>query len=247
MCRFSLSLLGAIVIFPSGAQSAELLARLSEASQRRDSSVNEVRSVRRYNLHNPRWEADGVAEVLFTVDSAGHKSYEIISLTVRGIQKEILKRILDGEVEASAKKENDFNSANYDVKPTGQKVIDGRECESVELFPKKKSKYLLEGWACIDTTDLAMVHVEGRTASSVSFWVGKPYIVQDFRKVGRYWYSSRSQSTADVKLLGKTELKIEYLDYSIAPKKGAALIACASPHCSTHLGDRPSVKPEVKP
>jgi hypothetical protein len=79
---------------------------------------------------------------------------------------------------------------------------------------------------------MAMVRMEGRTAKNISFWIGKAYVIQEFRKVGEFWYSSKSHSTADVKFLGKTELIIKYLDYAITPKTGAAVTMGA--------GSRPS-------
>jgi hypothetical protein len=49
----------------------------------------------------------------------------------------------------------------------------------------------------------------------VSFWIGKPYIAQDFEKVDDVWVSARNRSVSDVKFLGRTELSVDFTDYQI--------------------------------
>jgi len=208
---------------------------LAEAGSRRDADVSEVRSVRRYILHNDRWSEDAIAEVLFILRGNTVASYSILSTNTKGLHREILKRILDGEVEAWKKREAEITPANYDAKPIGMRVVNGKNCEALELSPKGKSRFVLEGWLCGDPHDSAITHLEGTTAKSVSFWVGKAHITQDFRKIGPYWYSSASRSTADVRFFGTSQLTINYLDYQITPKKGAALLACRSTGCSPAL------------
>ena len=111
-------------------------------------------------------------------------------------------------------------------------VVSGQTCRSVQLVPKKRSKFIFEGSGCVDMTDLAMVRMEGRTTKNISLLVGKAYVIQEFRKVGEFWYSSLNHSTADVTFLGRTELIIEYLDYSIIPKSSALITACGVGRCS---------------
>ena len=49
----------------------------------------------------------------------------------------------------------------------------------------------------------------------MSFWIGKPYIIQEFRKVGDVWVSASNRSTSDVKLLGQTELYVDFVNYQV--------------------------------
>jgi hypothetical protein len=213
----------------------DLIVRIADAEQWRDSQIQQVRSIRRYTLHNSHWTPDPSMDVLVTIDWTGKETYEILSTNATGLQKTIFKRILDGEVEAAAHKDSEVNPDKYEGKPLGTRIIDGRECQVVQLTPKQRTKYVVDGSACVDTKDAAIVRLEGRLAKSVSFWVGKPYIVQDFRKIGQFWYSSMNRSTADVKLLGATELTIRYIDYQITPKHGPLLMACSSGTCSPRL------------
>jgi hypothetical protein len=85
----------------------------------------------------------------------------------------------------------------------------------VALKPKRKTKYLIDGKACIDTKENAVLRVEGKTARSVSFWIGSPHIVQSFRKVDGVWVSCTNRSTSDVRFLGSTRLTVTFEDYDI--------------------------------
>jgi hypothetical protein len=59
---------------------ANWAVRVASAERARDSNIREVKSIRRYVLHNPRWKNDAVATVLVTSDASGHKKYAILDL-----------------------------------------------------------------------------------------------------------------------------------------------------------------------
>ena len=164
----------------------------------------------------------------------GSKRYEILNTNADGLRRKILLKILDGEVQAAASKDRDgnVNAANYELRPLHVEGLAERTCRAVEVVPKKRSRFTFEGRGCVDMSDLAMVRMEGRTTKNVSFLVGKAYVVQEFRKIGEFWYSSFNRSSADVMFLGRTELNIDYLDYLITPRTGAPLTVCSTSPCS---------------
>ena len=53
--------------------------------------------------------------------------------------------------------------------------------------------------------DFGIVHVEGKPSDSLSFFVGRPMIVQDFTKIQDYWWVSRRHSYIDNMFLGKSD------------------------------------------
>lgn len=210
---------------------AELAALISEAESRRDSMVREVRSVRRYIVRNARWDTDATMKAVMITSSDGSKRYEILETNAEGMRRTILTRILDGEVQAAAQKDRDgnVNPHNYELRPMSAPAAAGQTCRMVELVPRKRTKFTFDGRGCVDMTDMAMVRMEGRTAKRVSFLVGRADVVQEFRKVGDFWYSSTSHCTANVKFLGKMELIIKYLDYTITSKAGVTVTARSLP------------------
>jgi hypothetical protein len=211
---------GAEAVQAESIGAVQLIAQVNDAVTRRESDVRKIVSVRRYVLHNKRWEKDAVMRVRMIYEAGSGKRFEILGLEdTGGIQKRAFEKILESEVEASKKsldiEDGAITSANYDFTPLGSQTVKGRECLVLQLKPKRNSKYLLEGKAWVDPREHAIVRVEGRTARSVSFWIGKPFIAQDFRKVDDVWVSASNRSVSDVRFIGKTELSVDFIDYHI--------------------------------
>lgn len=205
---------------PASGDVFELVSKVNEADTRRESDVTSVVTKRRYTLHNKRWERDPMMEVKVIGTPGRIKEFEVIRMeNADGMPKRVFLKLLEAEIEAGRRSaqndESAITSANYDFSPLGSEVVHGRDCMILQLKPKRASKYVIDGKVWIDPVERAIVRVEGRTAKSVSFWIGKPWLTQDFRKVHEMWVSSSNQSVSDVKLLGRTELRIEYLDYQV--------------------------------
>lgn len=209
------------------AENPNLAAMVGEAESRRDANVHEVRSVREYVVRNSRWDTEARMQATMITSADGSKRYEITSTNAEGMRRKIFIKILDGEVQAAAKKDRDgnINDENYELRPIPRTASAGETCRTVELVPKKRTRFTFDGHACIDMRDMAMVRMEGRTAKRISFLIGRADVVQEFRRIGDFWYSSASRSTADVTFLGRTELIIKYLDYKITSKTGAVVTA----------------------
>jgi hypothetical protein len=211
----------------AGAEEPDLAALVAAAERRRDANVREVRSVREYVVRNPRWQADATMHVTMITSADGSKQYEIIRTNAEGLRRKILVKILDGEVQAAARQDRDgnVNARNYELRPMLANTQSSEPCRVVTLVPRTRTRFTLDGQACVDMSDMAMVRMEGRTAKRISFLVSRADVIQQFRKLGEFWYSSTSHSTADVKFLGRTELIIKYLDYTITSKTGVVTTA----------------------
>lgn len=208
-----------------GADAFQVVARVNDAEDRRESGVGTMISMRRYTLRNQRWEKDAVMDVRITSSPNATKRFEILAMeNASGLQKKVFLKLLEAEVEASGnasqEAETRVNSDNYHFTALGTESINGRPCAVLGLKPKRNSKYLIAGKAWVDVQESAIVRVEGETARSVSFWIGKPQVTQSFRKVEGVWVSSANRSVSNVRLLGKTELTVDFLDYDIAQKDG---------------------------
>jgi hypothetical protein len=144
------------------------------------------------------------------------KSYEIISRSGSpAIQSHVFDALLEAEVDTSKQPGNGelLTPENYSFRLTGQEDYAGRHCYVLETDPKRKDKRLLKGRIWIDAGDYGVVHVEGKPSDNLSFFVGRPMIVQDFTKIQDYWWVSRRHSYIDNMFLGKSDLVIDYSDY----------------------------------
>ena len=207
------------------ADDRDLAALVAAAESRRDANIREVRSVREYVIRNSHWQADATMQAAMITSADGSKRYDILRTNADGIRRKILVKILDGEVQAAASRDRDgnVNAANYELLPTPGNKQSSPGCLTVALVPKVRTRFTLDGHACVDISDMAIVRMEGRTAKRISFLVGRADVLQEFRKIGEFWYSSTNRSSADVKFLGRTELIIKYLDYTITSKTGTVI------------------------
>lgn len=221
MIVFASALIGAV---PSSAGETDLAAQIALAESRRDAQVHEVRSVRQYIVRNAKWSSDATMDVLMITSPDGSKRYEVLGTNAEGLRKTILTRIVEGEVHAAAKRDRDgnVNSRNYELRPIPAQPPGPGDCRMFELVAKNRTRFTFDGKGCVDLNEMAMVRMEGLTTRRLSFLVGRAYVIQEFRKVGDFWYSSLNQSTADVRFLGPTQLVIRYSDYSIVRKGGIA-------------------------
>lgn len=178
----------------------------------------EYTGVRHYTLRNKRFGKSAEMSVLVTYRRREGKSFKVLeSRGSEDIQRRVFQKLLDAEIEASqtTRWNARVTPENYDFRMVGIERLDDRCCYVVHISPKAKSKYLIEGEIWVDATDYGIVRMEGRPSESISFWIGKPHIDQKFERVGEFWLASHNRSTANSRLLGASELNIEYGPYQI--------------------------------
>ena len=198
--------------------SDEIGRRISRTEAARLANLPQYTVVRKYTLHNTHMSDPAEMTVRLTYQKGAGKTFEIVKVkNASGITKHVMEKIISGEADSSHKRNSDLyiTTANYDFKLLGTATLNGKPCYVVQLLPKRKSKLLLDGKAYIDSVDFGILRIEGRPSASLSFWVGKPYIVQDFEKVGGFYMASHNQSFSKSHLLGSTTLTIDYSDYDM--------------------------------
>lgn len=170
--------------------------------------------VQHYSVTTDRFglKADMVARI--HRDRVKGKTFEVLSRSGSpAIQSHVFDALLQAEVETSQQGGELLTRENYTFRLAGQEEFAGRRCYLLETDPKRKDKRLIKGRIWVDAEDSGVVHVEGRPSDSLSFWVGRPMIVQDFAEISGYWWASRRRSYIDNFWLGKSDLVIEYSDY----------------------------------
>src|SRR5256885_15902081 len=108
-------------------------------------------------------DSEVVAEVDFRPPSSKHYNIQTRSGSSRGEQ--VVRRILDHEVEATTKKDEPHSAAvtseNYDFTYLGETVLDNQSCYLLGLNPKRKDKDLISGQAWVDKRSFLVRHIEG--------------------------------------------------------------------------------------
>jgi negative regulator of sigma E activity len=222
--RFSLSLLlfaMAMAAQNSGQQlpsTDEVVAKMIEHDNQRQAALHGYTAARHYVLENSRHHKR--AEMLVTVKCLenGSKEFETVSATGWGAARNhVFPKLLEGESEASLPEFRDrsrITRENYSFEMVGKDYINGRPAYVIAIAPKTPNKFLVEGRIWVDVDEYAIVRIEGKAAKSPSFWIKSVHFVHTYQKSGLFWFPVSDRSVTDVRMLGATEVTIEYFDYS---------------------------------
>jgi hypothetical protein len=215
------SLFAASVPAPTPISLVQIVAALEQTENRKQHDLKAYSSTRRYVLKNDRFNQDAEMMVKMAFTSETGKHFEILSEHgTEGLSRRLLRKVLDGEAETSRTQAKEFSKVtpkNYEFRLLGSELYSGRQCYMLGIKPKVKSKYLLDGKVWVDSGDFQLVRMEGRTAASLSFFVGKPYVIYDFQKVGEFWLAARNQAITNARFIGATQLTIEIQGYELEP------------------------------
>ena len=222
--RFSLVLLvfaAAMAAQDSGQQlpsANDVVCKMIERDNQRQAALHGYTASRRYVLENLRHHKRAEMLVSVKVLDNGSKQFETVSATGWGAARHhVFPSLLESESKASlpdVRKKSRITPENYFFEMAGRDYINGRAAYVIAIAPKTQNKYLVEGKIWVDADEYAIVRIEGKPAKSPSFWIESVHFVHTYEKIGFFWFPASDRSVTDVRILGATELTIEYFDYS---------------------------------
>src|SRR5690349_10991606 len=138
--------------------------------------------------------------------------YEITAEGGSGYMRtKVLKALLDGEMAVIARGEtrrSSLDPTNYKFQPNG---IDSDGLANVLLSPRRKERVLVSGMMALNTTDGALVRLQGRLAKSPSFWIKNVDIVRTYERVHGTVVPVALESKAQLRFLGEATLRMTYI------------------------------------
>jgi len=182
-----------------------------------------IREYRLFGAKDSTANSDVVAEVDFRPPS--RKDYKIQSSSGSKRGPEVVRRVLDREVEATSKGNQGrtaLNLDNYDFTYIGETILDGQPCYLLGLKPRRNEKELISGKAWIDKHLFFVRQVEGDVAKTPSWWLRKVRVKLVFAEVQGTWLQTRMEAVADVRFVGSHTLTSRVVDY-----RGAGEVASA--------------------
>jgi hypothetical protein len=192
--------------------------KMQQASDRQRADLCSYSVDRRYTVQNKHLSSNAVMSVHMVYKLGKGKHFETPSMQgISGLTRHSLLNLLKEEVQASQGQNKDrwFDSVNYDFVLLGLEQLRTRTCYRVRLKPRSKSKYLIDGEAWIDANEYAVVQIKGQLSQKPSFWVHRPEVEQQFKKIQDFWLPSYNRSLANITFVGETRLTIEYLNYQV--------------------------------
>jgi MucB/RseB N-terminal domain len=196
----------------------DVVAKMTECDNRRQAALHGYTGIRRYVLENSGHHKR--AEMLVTVTSLddGSKQFQTVSAAGWGVARNhVFPRLLESESEASlpdVRERSRITPENYSFEMVGRDYVNQRPAYVIAITPKTRNKYLVHGRIWIDVDDYAIVRIEGKPAKNPSFWIKSVHFVHTYQKSGSFWLPVSDHSVTDARILGTTELTIEYFDYA---------------------------------
>jgi hypothetical protein len=200
-----------------------VVAAMMSRDAERMATLRGYTAMRRYELENRGRHKRAEMLVRVTGHEDGSRTFETVSASGWGVVlKYVFPRLLDAEVESSRPEARDrsrITPANYSFVMIGIEEVHNRPAYVMAIEPKTKNKFLMRGTIWVDAEDYAVVRIEGQPAKTPSFWTKSVHFTHEYQKTGVFWFPMRDVSVNDVRIVGTTEMRIEYFDYALTENR----------------------------
>jgi len=201
-----------------GIQADEVIHRMFVRDVQREALGAGYAGNRQYVLENERLHKRAELAASIHCDPDGTKHFEVVSESGWGsANKRVLRKMMESETETSSpaiRPQTRLTADNYNFSMVGTELVEGRPTYVIDVVPKRRDKYLMEGRVWIDATDYALVRAEGQPARNPSFWTRSVHFVQQYQKKGAFWFPVSTDSITEARIFGTTHVNITYLNYS---------------------------------
>ena len=173
-----------------------------------------IREYRLFGANDSNANSDVLAEVDFRPPA--RKDYKIQKSSGSKRGQEVVRRVLDREVEASSKGNQGrtaLNRNNYDFTYIGETILNGQPCYLLELKPRRNEKELISGKAWVDKHLFFVRQVEGEVAKTPSWWLRQVRVKLVFADVQGTWLQTSMEAVADVRFVGSHTLTSRVVEY----------------------------------
>jgi hypothetical protein len=129
-------------------------------------------------------KASGWMEALTEFDPATGMRYRILGEDGAARVRGALKRVLDGEREATSPAKSGraaLTVANYEFECG---PADENGLVAIRVKPRRQDSALVDGTIFVNTEDAGLVRVEGRLAKSPSFWTRSVDVIRRYEQHG---------------------------------------------------------------
>jgi Outer membrane lipoprotein-sorting protein len=215
----TVTLLSSVGVAQKGASQAPLpLDQIAQSMEKAQSAVRPqvsyqiIREYRLFGAQDSKANSEVVAEVNFRPPA--FKDYRIQRSSGSSRGQQLVRRVLDHEVEANSNKASSaITRDNYNFRYLGEETVDGHSCYLLGLEPKRKEKDLLSGNVWIDKHSFLLRQVEGEAEKTPSWWLKQVRVKLVFADLDGIWVQTSMEATADVRLVGTHTLTSHLLDY----------------------------------
>jgi hypothetical protein len=109
----------------------------------------------------------------------------------------------------------EMSLANYEFRLVREEQCSGRRCFVLAINPRRKDKTLLRGHIWVDAATYLLHRTEGEPAKGPSWWLRDSSIVFTYGDVGGMWLQIASESTANVRFVGRYTMLSQDIEYTL--------------------------------
>jgi outer membrane lipoprotein-sorting protein len=220
---FLFILAGALMLHAQQPTTASVVPLVDAAVKARIDNVLGYTATEHYSVFRGKDEVHPVAEmtVRTTYKRDSGKSYEILSQSGSAIMRStVLNTILDNEKTMSQpanQKGAWITSANYDMqlKPGGPQTLNGRSVLVLDITPKRKTPYLIQGTLWVDAQDGSIVQIQGTAPKSSTVFSGPAQVTRQYANVSGYPEATHLRAASTSFMFGETIVTVDYTNYQI--------------------------------
>jgi hypothetical protein len=195
-----------------------IVTRMAQArTENRDRlrSYSVTRNYRLFGKERYAAKSEVIAEVSFVPPDL--KQYTIQQSSGTGLGERIVRLMLEHETDIVKNYgSSDMSPANYDFRFVGDAELSGQHCYVLEMLPRRKDKTLLRGQVWVDSTTYLLHRIEGEPGKVPSWWLRNAHIMLVYGDVGGMWLQTASESSADVRLLGRHTMLSRDVEYKMS-------------------------------
>jgi hypothetical protein len=169
----------------------------------------------------PKLALSGTMRALRGISKLGKVSYDALNFDGDNtVKNQVISRYLTSEAQAIESPDPGLvvNPNNYKFKYKGVQNKDGRDVHVLELNPRKKRVGLFKGEIWLDPQTYLTVRESGKFVKSPSVFLKKVEFVREFEVRDGVAVPTKMTSYADTRLVGRTELDINYTNFSKQPE-----------------------------
>jgi hypothetical protein len=188
-------------------------ARAENRTQLRPYSV--TRNYRLFDTEKLATRAEVIADLTFVPPD--RKQYAIRQANGMGLGEKIVRQMLEHETDiVKDYGATDLTAANYNFRFVREEELTGHHSYVLEMVPLRKDKTLLRGHIWVDSANFRLLRTEGEPGKAPSWWLRDSRIVLVYGEVGGMWLQTSSESTANVRFVGKHTMVAHDVDYKFS-------------------------------
>ena len=223
-----------------------VIRRIDDAVKHRLANLKSYTVTEHYSVFRNNDQSHPAAEMTVetTYRAESGKSYRIVSESGSAfIRNFVFNTLLENEKhinQPGVRETAWITSANYEMKlkfPTPQR-LNGRDCFVLNLFPRRKAPFLVDGSLWVDAKDFSIVQIEGVSSKSPSIWTGPTQMFRQYTELDGIPEATHARAVSNSGFIGRTIVTIDYLDYHLqlrSPEHAAELRGTGQ-LASSHIG-----------